>query len=164
MSQIRNKSLEIMKILNPTLLLTLMFLFLSSANFYAQRGHHGKHPYRARTAVVVKSHPRPGKVVIVKSKYRPAKMVVYHPYWGPKYQFHRRWVYFPRHNFYWDNWRQCYFFWNGVIWINQVTPPPIVVNIESEKHYELQENEDDIDDVYQTNDSHKSQFKGDTLK
>lgn len=155
-----------MRILRPTIALITAFLFFSTLDTYGQRGQKGRHAHKARAGVVVKPHHRPGKVVVVKSKYRPAKVVVYHPYWGPKYNFHRRWVYFPRHNFYWDNWRQCYFFWNGVIWVNQVTPPPMVVNInlEKEKHYELKENEDDVDDVYQTNDSHKSEFKGDTLK
>lgn len=154
-----------MKTVITTVLLILSFLFFGTLDSFAQRGHKKGHPHKP-VRVVKPYHHKPRAAVVVKSKYRPAKIVVYHPYWGPKHSFHRRWVYFPRHNFYWDNWRQCYFFWNGVIWVNQITPPPTVVNInlETEKHYELKENEDDVDDVYQTNDSHKSQFKGDTLK
>ena|ERR1700752_5014069 len=157
-----------MKTVKTSLLLIIAFLMFGSMNSFAQRGQRKGHPHKAvRAGVVAKPYRhKPATAVVIRSKYRPAKIIVYHPYWGPKYSFHRRWVYFPRYNFYWDNWRQCYFFWNGVIWVNQVTPPPVVVNVnlEKEKHHELKENEDDVDDVYQTNDSHKSEFKGDTLK
>lgn len=149
-------------------LLCLFFLFSGIQIVSAQRGGggHSKHQHVKRGGAVKQRHIKPRSRVVVVSKYRPAKIVVYHPYWGPKYSFHRRWVYFPRHNFYWDNWRQLYFYWNGVMWVNATTPPPVVVNIniENEKHYELKEDEDDIDDVYQTNDSHKSDFKKDSVK
>lgn len=149
--------------------LIIAFLLISSIHGMAQGRHRGGggHPHAVKQKVmVVKPAHRPRGAVVVRSKYRPAKIVVYHPYWGPKYSFYRRWVYFPRYNFYWDNWRQCYFFWNGVVWIHQTTPPPVVVNVnlEKEKHYELKDLEDDVDDVYKTNNEHKAQFKTDSLK
>lgn len=151
--------------------LLIAFLIISSFSGIAQGRHRGAggHPHATKQKVMVikpAHRPRGAAVVVVRSKYRPAKIVVYHPYWGPKYSFHRRWVYFPHYNFYWDNWRQCYFYWNGTIWINQLTPPPVVVNVnlDKEKHHELNESEDDTDDVYKSNGSHKSQFKADTLK
>jgi hypothetical protein len=54
-----------------------------------------------------------------------------------------------------------YVYRSGNVWIYKLTPPPIVinVNIESEKHYELKETEDDVDDVYNTNDSHQTEYK-----
>src|SRR5687768_14062295 len=116
----------------------------------AQRGNgKGKHRH---------GHGHPHKRVVVKrSVYRPAKVAVFYPRWRPNYGYHRRWVFFPRHNFYWDNWRNHYVFWNGAIWISQATAPPALVNInlEKEKHRELPEEADDVDDVYQSNPSHK---------
>jgi hypothetical protein len=110
------------------------------------RGHHGIGPRHARR-------------VVVRSVYRPAKIVVYHPYWRPAYTYNRRWVYFPRRNFYWDNWRNHWLFWNGTIWISQPSPPPGVSSkeLETDKNRELKENEDDVDDVYKQNEDHKKE-------
>ena len=147
------------------LVIGLGILLFGNYQGFAQKckgGHHpkvGGHPHAKAKVAVVHHHPN-GKVV-VRSHYRPKKMIVFHPVWGPKRSYNRRWVYFPRHNFYWDNWRQVYVYRSGNVWIYKPTPPPVVVNIniESEKHYELKENEDDIDDVYNTNDSHQTEYK-----
>ena len=107
-------------------------------------------------------HRGPHRVAVVKrSPFRPARVVVYRPFWGPKYKIHRRWVYFPKYNIYWDNWRNHYVFWNAGLWVSQPTAPPVIVNVnlENEKHYELKEDDDDTDDVYKGNDSHKSEYK-----
>jgi hypothetical protein len=134
--------------------LTVLFiLLLLSSEADAQRvvvkEKHGRRHYR---------HQR---VVVKRSLYRPAKVVVYHPYWRPHYAYHRRWVYFPRYNLYWDNWRNHYVFWNGTVWISQATVPPVIVNVnlDKEKSVELREEEDDVDDVYNTNDTHKTENK-----
>lgn len=133
---------------------------------FAQKGkggHHSKggHPH-GKTKVVVTNRRHPNTRVI-KSHYRPKSLVVFHPVWGPNRNFNRRWVYFPRHNFYWDNWRQMYVYRSGNVWIYKSSPPPVVVNItiDNEKHYELKETEDDIDDVYNTNDAHQTEYKPD---
>lgn len=132
-----------------------IFLFISS-DFFAQKGkgrghaHHHHHGHK--------------KVVVVKrSPYRPAKVVVYHPYWRPKYAYNRRWVFFPRYNFYWDNWRNHYVFYNGGVWLSQPTAPAVIVNVnlENEKNVELKEDEDDVDEVYQNNTKHKEEIKPD---
>jgi hypothetical protein len=104
------------------------------------------------------------KVVVVKrSAYRPAKVMVYHPVWRPAYTYNRRWVYFPKYNFYWDNWRNHYRFWNGTIWVTQATAPPVIVNVnlEKEKHYELKESDDDSDEINNDNEAHKEVYKVD---
>lgn len=132
----------------------ILFLFLSSP-FFAQKGKgHGHHHHR---------HGHKKVVVVKRSPYRPAKVVVYRPYWRPKYAYSRRWVYFPRYNFYWDNWRNHYVFYNGGVWVSQPTAPAIVlnVNLETEKTVELKEDEDDVDDVYQYNNKHKEEIKPD---
>jgi hypothetical protein len=151
----------------------LCILLIGTNSVFSQkggRGHgkgngHGNAKNQRGTRVVVKNHPR-GNRVIVKSKYRPAKIVVYHPHWRPNYGYHRRWVYFPRHNFYWDNWRQGYYYRNGAVWIFNTTAPPVIINVNLDKelNYELKEDDDDVDDVYQINDNHLKEFKTESVK
>ncbi|MBL7919258.1 MAG: hypothetical protein JNJ40_03025 [Bacteroidia bacterium] len=132
----------------------ITFIFLSS-HFFAQKGKGRGHRHH---------HHGHNKVVVVKrSPYRPAKVVVYHPYWRPKYAYNRRWVFFPRYNLYWDNWRNHYVFYNGGVWVSQPTAPPLIVNVnlENEKSVELREDEDDVDEVYQSNNKHKEEIKPD---
>lgn len=133
------------------------FLLISSlligSALFAQHRHGG----RGRGA-----HPHRGKVVVVKrSAYRPHRVVVYHPHWRPAYTCNRRWVYFPRQNFYWDNWRNHYVFWNGTIWLSQPNPPAAIVNVNlaNEPTKELKEDDDDLDDIYKNNDQHKTEYK-----
>ncbi len=147
-----------MKDLKKIILIVISILLLGTLNGFSQRGGHrggGHHGHGGR------GYRHGAKVVIKQSIYRPAKIVVYHPFWGPKRAFNRRWIYFPRYNFYWDNWRNHYVFWNGTIWYSQPSPPPTVVNvnIDNEKHYELKDSDDDVDDVYQGNETHKTEYK-----
>lgn len=95
------------------------------------------------------------KVVVYHSKHRPAVAVIYHPHWAPNRDFHRRWVYFPAHRLYWDNWRQLYFYHNGKAWIsvNQLPPHLIHLKLENEKHQELEENLDEDDEIYEHQES-----------
>lgn len=132
-------------------------LLMTSLTLTAQKKggkHHHAHPHKAH------HHPHK-KVVIKRSPFRPAKVVVYHPYWGPKRAIHRRWVFFPKYNIYWDNWRNHYVFWNAGVWVSQPARPTVIVNIDldKEKHHELKEDEDDVDDIYKTNDTHKTEYK-----
>lgn len=145
-----------------TSILTAVLLLVSLISFSQERGRRGGvKPHIHKKVIVKPGHHKPNRAVVVHSPYRPAKVVVFHPYWGPKHAFNRRWVYFPRYNFYWDNWREVYFFWDGVTWVMYKKAPAVIVNVnlEKEKHFELKENEDDIDDVYRTNDSHKTDYK-----
>src|SRR5687768_8985619 len=97
------------------LLFTALLLMTASFGAFAQKGGKGGKGGKAVRHPRAHAHVRgPKKVVVVKrSPYRPKKLVVYHPVWGPKFAIHRRWVFFPRYNFYWDNWRNSYMFWNG---------------------------------------------------
>lgn len=130
-------------------------MVLGNTDAFAQRrgGYRGGHAHR---------HHGPHRVVVVKpSPFRPAKVVVYHPAWGPQFYTYRRWVFFPKYNIYWDNWRNHYVFWNGTIWLSQPAPPPVIINVnlENEKHYDLKEKDDDTDDIYQGNTQHKTEYK-----
>lgn len=160
-----------MKNLKKSFALILIVLVCSSLNGLAQHGggqgggHGGRGGgqdgnHRNRGGVVIQNNRQPNRV-IVRSVYRPNKIIVYHPYWGMKRNFNRRWVYFPRYNFYWDNWRNCYVYRNGNVWITNTVPPSTIVNINinNEKHYELKEQDDDVDDVYKTNDTHQTEYK-----
>ena len=154
-----------MKTVNSVILI-LCVLLLGTNNSFSQKGH-GHGGRHGGTKVVVKNnrHPHRGRVV-VRSRYRPTKIVVYHPHWRPHFGYQRRWVYFPRHNFYWDNWRQGYYYRNGTVWMFNTTPPPVIVNVnlDKEPNYELKEDDDDVDDVYKTNDNHLKEFKTDSIK
>ena len=107
---------------------------------------YGQHrPYAHRPAA---RHPHHQPVH--RSHYRPATVIIFHPHWSPHREFHRRWVYFPKHNLYWDNWRELYFFHNGTVWVSSPQLPPHLhhVKIENEKHKELKESVDDDDEIY----------------
>ncbi|SFC58652.1 hypothetical protein SAMN05421780_1071 [Flexibacter flexilis DSM 6793] len=143
-------------------IISIIMLFVSAG--FAQRGHghdhghghghgvhHDHHYHQPRRHVVVVERPRHHVVVHRhRSHYRPSRVVVYHPVWNPGYTFYRRWVFFPRYNLYWDNWRGMYVYPSGNVWIsNPMLPPALInINIQSEQHYELQENADDIDEIY----------------
>ena len=144
-----------MKYLKKIIPLVITLFLLGTGNLFSQKkgGHHGGKGKG--------HHHHPGKRVVKRSIYRPAKIVVYHPHWCAKRAYNRRWVYFPKYNFYWDNWRNHYVFMNGAVWVTNPSPPPTVVNItiENEKSVELKEDDDDTDDVYQSNDNHKTEYK-----
>lgn len=136
-------------------------IFLTTTQMIAQkRGHGGSVGHGGHGG----HHQGGGRnKVVVRSPFRPNKVVVYHPYWHKNYAYNRRWVYFPKYNLYWDNWRNHYVFWNGAIWLSQPTAPPIIINVnlDKEKNVELKENADDVDDVYKDNNKHKEEIKPD---
>ena len=164
-SQIGKSKNSIMKNFRKYLTLIIVGILFSYFNGFAQRGggHYGQggRGYGNNNRVRVVGNNQYGNRVIVRSIYRPNNIFVFHPYWGLRRNFNRRWVYFPRYNFYWDNWRNAYVYRNGTVWVSNATPPPTIVNINinNEKHYELKEKDDDVDDVYNTNETHQSEYK-----
>ncbi len=142
-----------MKPITKIIVATLVLLISMTELSFAQRGH-------GRGGGGGRGHRR-GGVVVVRSTYRPARRVrAYYPVWRPAYAYHRRWVYFPRYNFYWDNWRQGYYYRNGPVWVFNAAPPAAVINVnlQAEQNYELNKNDDDVDDIYKSNDSHQTQY------
>lgn len=138
------------------LLLVLGITFTSTGQHVKVRGrgHHKAH-HRAG------NHRHHDRMVIRRSIYRPSVVVVHRPVWAKQRVYNRRWVYFPRYNMYWDNWRNKYVYRSNAIWIVNDTPPPTVinVNIEEEKSYELKEDNDDIDEVYNDNSTHEKDYQ-----
>lgn len=123
----------------------LVFILQTNSSLAQKKGHH--HHHANKKVVVV--HKDGGKA------YRHRRHV-YHPHWGPNLAFHRRWVFFPRYNFYWDNRNNYYVYANNGVWINSPTPPPVVININlsNEKKYELDAPNDSINDVQKNNGTH----------
>ena len=127
-------------------IIAIVFISLfATEDLMAQRGH------RADRRVVVVRH----------SRFRPRHVVVFRPHWHARAAFHRRWVYFPRYNFYWDNWRNHYYYFNGTAWISKSKAPAVVDNVDlsNEKYYELNEDDDDIDDIALANSKHQEKYK-----
>jgi hypothetical protein len=151
-----------MKFLKLILVISALVI---STQLFAQGGHagHTKNGHRkgGKPQHVGNGRVVRNRVVVKRSIYHPSRVVVYHPHWHRNYSYNRRWVYFPRYNFYWDNWRNQYLYWNGNVWYNQTQTPPIIINVnlEKEKHVELKKDEDDVDDIYKTNEKHKNENK-----
>lgn len=129
------------------IILFVIISLFTSDDLWAQRAHR-----RDKRHVVVVQH----------SRFRPKHRVTFRPHWNPKLTCHRRWVYFPRLNFYWDNWRNHYYYFNGTVWISKSKAPATIADVDlvTEKYYELGEAEDDNDDIAAANDAHKEKFKG----
>ncbi len=157
--KLKTTNIKTMKSLNSFLMLLFFITFtLLTHQLEAQRGHSAGHS-AVKTKVIVKNKPH--RRVVVRSRYRPSKLLVFHPYWAPQKAYNRRWIFFPKLNLYWDNWRQMYAYKNGTIWIMNATLPSYIENknILDEKSYELKELEDEVDDVYEINDLHKTEYK-----
>lgn len=119
----------------------ILCVFMSESTIGRRRGRH-----RAKRVVVVKH-----------SRFRPKRISVFRPAWHPRLTCQRRWVYFPRYNFYWDNWRNRYMVYSGTVWVSQSKAPESAtnVNLAEEKYYELEEAEDDNDEIAMANSRHK---------
>ncbi len=81
---------------------------------------------------------------------------IYRPHWAKKTSFSRRWVYFPKYNFYWDNARNKYVYLNNGVWVVKKKQPKYLVNVslETEKMVELSEDDDLVDNIQENNEKH----------
>lgn len=137
-----------MKLIAKILGIVVLLGLFAGSNAYSQK------------VVKVKSNPH-HKAVVVKNKNGKVKRVVYRPHWAPKRTYHHRWVYFPRHNFYWDNVKRVYVYRNGVKWVALATLPAAYakVNLENEKSVELTTVDDSTETVYDKNEQHIKELK-----
>ena len=143
--------MKLFKTLSPLLVCLLFTTFSSNYTF----GQHKKHPHSHHKAKphakinAVKHHRHVYRKAAHRSKYHPAKAIVYTPVWAPHKKYNRRWVYFPKHRCYYDNWRKVYVYkMNGSWKINAKKPKQIEnVNLE-EEGVELTEVDDDNDEIY----------------
>ncbi|HEY1038115.1 MAG TPA: hypothetical protein VGF30_01845 [Bacteroidia bacterium] len=139
---------SILKLSIVALLAFLLQVNPLSAQKGKKHGHHNHHN-NGKTVMVVKNKP-----------YHHYHKKVYHPVWRPYHGYYRRWVYFPHYNFYWDNYSNMYVYWGGGVWMRTANPPPVIINVNlsKEKHYELKESDDEIDDIYGGNANHKKDY------
>ena len=102
-----------------------------------------------------------GRVVEVREVQRYRGNKHYHPKWHPKHDFERRWVYFPRYNMYWDNYRGVYVYHSYGRWVAEPEPPRIAVNVNlaAERFVELGVDLDARSDAFTLNSSHRIVFK-----
>lgn len=107
--------------------------------------------------LVVKER-RHDKVVVVKNRHRA---VVYHPRWAPRVRFYHRWVFFPRYNFYWDNFHSVFVIRTGAVWVTSTTTPKEVENVDlsKAKKVELSEENDAKDSIQDKNDDHQKTYR-----
>ncbi len=134
-----------MKTLAKIVSLTTFILVFAALNGVAQRVEKVKNQIG-----------RHNKVVVVKrGNHHRGRVVVYHPHWAPKATFAHRWVFFPYHNFYWDNVRAVYVYKVNTVWVTNAEAPASLskVDLEKEKHVELAD-VDDSDSVQVSNDEH----------
>ncbi len=140
-----------MKTLSKTSIIFLFCIFIAITSAYGQN----------KVVVAKEKHPR-NKVVVVKgNKHHIGKVKVYHPHWAPRANFKHRWVYFPRHNFYWDNFRNVYVIRTGTIWVTSKTTPKEIENIDlsKEKSIELSEEYDTQEAIQDKNEEHQTEYK-----
>jgi len=140
-----------MKTLKRTSFISLIILFIGLTNAVAQN----------KVVVVKEKHPK-NKVVVVKSKkHRVGKAKVYRPRWALRASFKHRWVYFPRHNFYWDNFRNVYVIRTGTVWVTSENAPKEVetVDLSKEECIELNEENDTQETIQDRNDEHQTEYK-----
>ena len=121
-------------------IIVVLIVALSSVAAYSQR-------------IAMDKATPPHKTVVVKKHNRWVKRVAYHPHWAPKRVYYHRWVYFPKHNFYWDNVKQVYVYRTGVKWVAVATLPKSYANVdlEKEKSVELTEVDGSTETVYDNN-------------
>lgn len=149
-----------MKNLRYKLLLLVLCLFLGITNIQAQSRNRGKNNNIGNRGHFNQNYKRVGNSNNHSnhkpSNYRPNIRVNYRPSWSHHTIYRRRWIYFPKYNFYYDNWRQMYYYQNNTQWYMNINLPTALlnINIENENHFPLNEYEDDIDEIYKYNKHH----------
>ena len=159
-----------MKTIKHYLISTFIFLLLINMNGFSQGKHGGSHGNKnnrnhgnqVKRNLVIKPnyYKQQNKRYYNRSAYRPHNFHNYRPIWAHHHNYNRRWIYFPQQNFYYDNWRQVYFYRTNNRWqMNAALPSSfVIINLEDERHYELADDEDDMDRIYINNNKHFSLF------
>lgn len=130
---------------------TVRFFLLVIVVFIALSGN-------AQNVSKVEKHPL---TVVGKKKVHPIKKKLYHPVWGPRLTYKNRWVYFPRYNFYWDNFHNVYIIKRGKAWVVLKTKPKEIerLDLTKEKSFELSEEYNETSAAQEKNDEHQEKYK-----
>ncbi len=104
---------------------------------------------------------RNNRVVVVHERRHGKEARYYRPQWNPRHDFERRWVYFPRYNMYWDNYRGVYVYNTNGRWESYQEPPraAIRVNLALEKFVELGFEFDSRSDAFSLNVRHRTVYR-----
>jgi hypothetical protein len=145
--------MKLLKTLSPLLVCLLFTAFSSGSSFGQHKGHaHPHHNTKAKPhakAHAVKHHHHVYRKAVHRSKYHPATSVVFTPTWAPHKKYNRRWVYFPKHRCYYDNWRKVYVYNMNGNWTTNPKKPKHIENVNLEEEgVELTEVDDDNDEIY----------------
>lgn len=113
-----------------------------------------------KPVVLKEKNPNDNFILVRKKHGIVRRKVQYHPTWAPKISFTNRWVYFPRYNFYWDNYRNVYVYWSGKVWIAKSLAPKETesVDLSLESKVELCEENDKLDSIQIYNENHQNNF------
>lgn len=124
--------------------------------------HHKHHWKESRSPQCGDYYPeREVRVVKVYEERAPRCERHYRPKWCSHREFDRRWVYFPRYNMYWDNYRNVYVYNSRGRWVAEPEPPRVAlnVNLSSERFVELGVDLDSRSDAFSFNSRHRIVFK-----
>lgn len=132
---------------------------MASSTVVLADGHGRDHDNRGRKHEKKRPHYEEFRHGKHHDKYR--EVVYYRPHWHPESRFERRWVYFPRYNVYWDNYRNQYAYSDRGRWVVTRRVPQVVVNVNlaREQYYELDREYDERDNVFSLNIQHRLSFR-----
>lgn len=104
---------------------------------------------------------RNSRVKVVRERRQDRENLYFRPQWHPRHDFERRWVYFPKYNMYWDNYRGVYVYNSNGRWVTYKKTPRFIlnVNLAQEKFFELGFEFDSRGDAFRLNAQHRSRFK-----
>jgi hypothetical protein len=135
--------------MNSTVFSLFLICFLIANTTWGQKGnkHHLRH-HHATGKVVLRPHSgaRHRHVVVVKRIPPP---------WAPKMVLKRRWLYYPKYNFYYDCIHVKYIYLQNSVWVRANTLPPAIIqiNLNNEKHIEL-DDDDTVENPEYNNSAH----------
>lgn len=119
-----------------TIILIISTLLIFNISFAQKgKGNHGgrhiqhindgpKHNHNSSRAVVFYNQP-----VKIKRNGPPS--------WAPAHGYRHRYIFFPEHNCYYDNYNGIYIYRKGSIWITSYTLPQFIFNIGVTRKVEL---------------------------
>lgn len=115
-------------------ILLIIVVVLIPTFAFSQKGHganHGKHNNAGRV-----------NKIIVHNHYSTSIKRKGPPSWAPANGYRHRYIYFPEHKCYYDNYNGFYIYRKGTVWVTSYYLPAFIINIGSARKIEL-----NIDDV-----------------
>ncbi|MCC6838037.1 MAG: hypothetical protein IT234_05810 [Bacteroidia bacterium] len=116
-----------------TLILTICSLLLFSVGF-AQKGHGHKGNHQSKSVKHGIHHHSSNGIMY----YQPVKVKRKGPpSWAPANGYRHRYIFFPEHKCYYDNFNGIYIYRKGSIWVTSYQTPSFIFNISITRKVEL---------------------------